>query len=87
MVVAFTTVQSQAVKAQTKADSNAQNISDLLTVIKVQNDRQMATEKQQGIHAYQLESADKIHERQNEQLEHLTKITERIAAKLQVSTK
>ena len=86
VVLGFTTIQATAVKAETSAETNATNIGQLLVVIKTQNDRQISIEKSSTLHAYQLRKNDEIHLKQTKQLEHLTKITERIAAKLNVKT-
>ena len=66
--------------------SNSDQIDKILLVIQKQNDRQIELERKQAVITYQLAQDADLNRKQTEQLEHQTKVLERIAAKLQVRT-
>lgn len=82
----FYGMRAAIVHAQSTADTNTVTITEALEAIKSQGERQVEIEKKQAVFEYRLQQDAEMNEKQSKQLEHQTKVLERIAAKLQVST-
>ena len=84
--VAFVQLQGSVASAQTGVDGNSANLAKVLNVIQKQNDRQIEVERKQAILEYRVQEDTATNKGQTKQLQHQTKVLERIATKLQVRT-
>ena len=72
--------------AQSAIDTNSGTIQNLITVNQKQNDRHVELAKQQAVMKDRQERDHESIKELKEQNQHLIKVTERIAAKLNVDT-